>query len=97
LWVKTIDEDRRERDHHHQSLRQIHLSRPEICLKKRSQPFHSTLGDCIVELTIEGAEPGNCKVVILVNVIPRAPEEAVARALEQFRRSKQRPWLNETT
>jgi len=38
LWVKTIDEDRRERDHHHQPLRQIHLSRTEICLKKRSHP-----------------------------------------------------------
>jgi hypothetical protein len=38
LWVKTIDEERRERDHHHQPLRQIHLSRTEICLKKRSHP-----------------------------------------------------------
>jgi hypothetical protein len=38
LWVKTIDEDPRERHHHHQPLRQIHLSRTEICLKKRSHP-----------------------------------------------------------
>jgi hypothetical protein len=38
LWVKTIDEDRRERHYHHQPLRQIHLSRTEICLKKRSHP-----------------------------------------------------------
>jgi hypothetical protein len=42
LWVKTIDEDRRERDHHHQPLRQIHLSRTEICLKKRSHPCQLT-------------------------------------------------------
>jgi hypothetical protein len=38
LSVKTIDEDRGEREHHHQPLRQIHLSRTEICLKKRSHP-----------------------------------------------------------
>lgn len=35
---KTIDHDRRERDHHHQPLRQIHLSRREVCPKKRSHP-----------------------------------------------------------
>ena len=34
----AIDEDRRGRDHHHQPPRQIHLSRTEICLKKRSHP-----------------------------------------------------------
>src|SRR5262249_56082178 len=36
--AKTIDEVERGRDDHHQPLRQIHLSRREICLKKRSHP-----------------------------------------------------------
>jgi len=53
--------------------------------------FHSVVGNRVVELTIEGAEPVDCEVVIPVNIIPRAPEEAVAQALEQFRRSKQQP------
>ena len=53
--------------------------------------FHSVVGNRIVELTIEGAEPVDCEVVIPVNIIPRAPEEAVAQALEQFKRSKQQP------
>ncbi len=53
--------------------------------------FHSVVGNRIVELTIEGAEPVDCEVVIPVNIIPQAPEDAVARALEQFRRSKLRP------
>lgn len=50
--------------------------------------YHSVIGNRIVELTIEGAEPVDCEVVIPVNIIPRAPEEAVAQALEQFRRAK---------
>lgn len=50
--------------------------------------FHSVVGNRIVELTIEGAEPVDCEVVIPVNIIPRAPEEAVAQALDHFRRSK---------
>jgi hypothetical protein len=49
--------------------------------------FHSVVGNGMVELTVEGAEPVDCEVVIPVNIIPRAPEEAVAQALEQFRRS----------
>lgn len=53
--------------------------------------FHSVVGNRIVELTIEGAEPVDCEVVIPVNIIPRAPEEAVAQALEQFKRSKRQP------
>lgn len=53
--------------------------------------FHSVVGNRIVELGIEGAEPVDCEVVIPVNIIPRAPEEAVAQALEQFKRSKQPP------
>ncbi|AJX17092.1 hypothetical protein BW23_1164 [Burkholderia ubonensis MSMB22] len=51
--------------------------------------FHSVVGNRIVELTIEGAEPVDCEVVIPVNIIPRAPEEAVAQALDHFRRSKE--------
>jgi hypothetical protein len=39
LRGKTIDEDRRARDHHHQPPRQIHLSRTEICPNKRSHPW----------------------------------------------------------
>jgi hypothetical protein len=53
--------------------------------------FHSVIGNRIVELTIEGAEPVDCDIVIPVNIIPRAPEEAVQDALEQFRRSKHNP------
>ncbi len=49
--------------------------------------LHSVIGNRIVELTIDGSEPVECKVVIPVNIMPRAPEEAVAEAIEQFRRS----------
>lgn len=49
---------------------------------------HSVIGNRIVELAIEGAEPVDCEVVIPVNIVPRAPEEAVAQALEQFRQSR---------
>lgn len=51
--------------------------------------FHSVVGNRIVELTIDGAEPVDCEVVIPVNIIPQAPEEAVAHALDQYRRSRQ--------
>lgn len=51
--------------------------------------FHSVVGNRILELTIEGAEPVDCEVVISVNIIPRAPEEAVAQALEHVRRSRE--------
>lgn len=53
--------------------------------------FHNVVGNRIVELAIEGTEPVDCDVIIPVNIIPRAPEEAVVQALEQFRQSKQRP------
>lgn len=54
--------------------------------------FHSVVGNGTVELRIEGGvEPVDCEVVIPVNIIPQAPEEAVQRALEQFRRSQARP------
>lgn len=51
--------------------------------------FHSVVGNRIVELTIEGAEPVDCDLVIPVNIIPQAPEEAVARALDHYRRGRQ--------
>lgn len=50
--------------------------------------FHSVVANRTVELTVEGAEPVDCDVVIPVNIIPQIPDEAVARALEQFRRRK---------
>ena len=50
--------------------------------------FHSVVGNGTVELAIEGAEPVDCEVVIPVNIIPRAPDEAVAEALERFRRER---------
>jgi hypothetical protein len=56
--------------------------------------FHSVIGNRTVELTVEGAEPVDCEVAIPVNIIPRAPEEAVAQALEQFRQSRP-PTLDE--
>jgi Methylamine utilization protein MauJ len=54
--------------------------------------FHSVIGNGRVELRIKGGvEPVDCEVVIPVNIIPQAPEEAVQRALEQFRRNRQHP------
>ncbi|MFD1841718.1 methylamine utilization protein MauJ [Paracidovorax cattleyae] len=51
--------------------------------------FHSVIGNGMVELRIKGVEPIDCEVVIPVNIIPQVPEEAVQRALEQFRHSRQ--------
>lgn len=48
--------------------------------------FHSVIGNRLVELTMAGAEPVECEVVIPVNIIPRDPEEAVAEAVTAFRR-----------
>jgi len=50
--------------------------------------FHSVVANGHVELTIEGLEPVDCEVVIPVNIIPRVPEEAVAEAVERFRRHR---------
>lgn len=52
---------------------------------------HSVIGNRTVELTIAGAEPVDCEVVIPVNIIPRVPEEAVAEAVEAFRQRQQQP------
>ncbi|AMP05948.1 methylamine utilization protein MauJ [Collimonas pratensis] len=52
--------------------------------------FHSVIGNGKVEMRIKGdVEPVDCEVVLPVNIIPQIPEEAVQRALEQFRRSRQ--------
>lgn len=53
--------------------------------------FHSVIGNRTVELSVDGAEPVDCDVVIPINIIPQVPEEAVARALEAFRRRQERP------
>lgn len=50
--------------------------------------FHSVVANRTVELTIDGAEPVDCDVVIPINIIPRIPEEAVAQALIEFRLRK---------
>lgn len=49
--------------------------------------FHRVIGNAVVELRMEGREPVDCEVVIPVNIIPRSPEEAVAEAVEAFRRT----------
>src|SRR5262249_53778429 len=49
--AKTIDEVERGRDDHHQPLRQIHLSRREICLKKRSHPSLGLICSCVTACT----------------------------------------------
>lgn len=52
--------------------------------------FHRVIGNGTVELCIKGGvEPVDCEVVIPVNIIPQAPEDAVQLALEQFRHSRQ--------
>lgn len=48
--------------------------------------FHSVVGNALVELCIDGADPVPCEVVIPMNIIPQAPEKMVALALEQFRK-----------
>lgn len=56
---KRIDEERRARDDHHQPLRQIYLSRREICPNKRSHP-------CLVALPFCGNEfwpPGSTAMI----------------------------------
>jgi hypothetical protein len=49
--------------------------------------FHSVIANRKVEMTIDGAEPVECDIVIPVNIIPRAPENMVAEALADFRRT----------
>lgn len=60
----------------------------EAELEHYTRYFHSVVGNALVELCIEGLDPVPCEVVIPVNIIPQAPEEMVALALEQFRQRK---------
>lgn len=53
--------------------------------------FHSVVGNRLVELVYEDFEPVDCEVVYPVNIIPRPPAEAVAEALEKFRRKPDLP------
>jgi hypothetical protein len=53
-----------------------------------SRYFQSVMNNRIVELIIDGAEPVDCEVISPVNVVPRAPEEAVAQALKQYARHR---------
>jgi len=68
------------------NMDQLHATEKDV--EDFHRYFHSVIGNRIVELTIEGADPVDCNVVIPVNIIPQVPEEAVARALEQFRRNR---------
>jgi hypothetical protein len=67
----------------------------EVDVEDYTRYVHSVVGNRIVELAIEGAEPVDCEVVIPLNIIPRAPEEAVAQALDEFRRSPRRTQMVE--
>ena len=50
--------------------------------------FHRVIGNAVVELRVAGLEPVDCDVVIPMNIIPRSPEEAVAEAVEAYRRQR---------
>lgn len=52
---------------------------------------HSVIGNRLVELVYGDLEPVDCDVVIPVNIVPRAPAEAVAEALERFRQQTDKP------
>lgn len=52
--------------------------------------FYYVLGNGIAELTFGDLEPIDCEVVIPVNIIPPAPEKAIAEAIERFRQERAR-------
>jgi len=62
------------------------LSQAEV--EHYTRYFHSVVGNALVELCIEGLDPLPCEVVIPMNIIPQAPEEMVALALERFRKKE---------
>lgn len=73
-------------------LQNDHHSPTEDDVREFYTVFHRVIGNAVVELRIDGLEPVDCEVVIPVNIIPRNPEEAVAEAVEAFRRANaQRP------
>ena len=48
--------------------------------------FYKVLGNGVAELTCGNIEPMDCEVVIPVNIIPPNPDEAIAAAIEKFRK-----------
>ena len=72
----------------HSNLLQNDEHRPtEDDVREFYTVFHRVIGNAVVELHIEGREPVDCEVVIPTNIIPRNPDEAVAEAVEAFRRA----------
>jgi hypothetical protein len=53
--------------------------------------FYNVLGNGIAELTCGRTEPIDCEVVIPVNIIPPAPEKAIAESVERFRKENETP------
>lgn len=47
--------------------------------------FYNVVANGIAELSLGDCEPIDCEVVIPVNIIPRAPEDAIEEAVERFR------------
>ena len=60
----------------------------EADIEHYTRYFHIAVGNGLVELCIDGFDPVPCEIIILVNIIPQAPEEMVILALEQFRKRK---------
>lgn len=81
--------------HVHTQLDNSGLLNPEHVTEKDVEDFtlyfHSVIGNRTVELSVDDAAPVDCDVVMPVNIIPQIPEEAVARALEAFRRIRAQP------
>ena len=48
--------------------------------------FYKVLGNGIAELTCSNIEPIDCEVVIPMNIIPPNPDDAIAAAIEKFRK-----------
>ena len=53
--------------------------------------FYKVLGNGIAELTCGNIEPIDCEVVIPVNIIPPNPDDAIANAVEKFRKDNAGP------
>jgi hypothetical protein len=53
--------------------------------------FYKVLGNGIAELTCGNIEPIDCEVVIPLNIIPPNPDEAIAEAIERFRKENAKP------
>jgi Methylamine utilization protein MauJ len=53
--------------------------------------FYKVLGNGIAELTCHKIEPIDCEVVIPVNIIPPAPDKAIAEAIDRFRKENSKP------